>query len=190
MKKFIAIILAIVSLMCMVIPASAEETTMWVHSGTLRLRSSRSTSSNNIICSIPDGMPVIVVEDLGTWSKVKYNNHTGYVVDSYLTATAGSATPETVQQAFGLLSSVITYSETKPVTHDIYVYNVQVCLKEAKLYNGALNGNYNEDTYNAVMDYQRNNNLDVDGKIGENTKSALWADYKDLLEDDGIKFLP
>lgn len=189
MKKFIAIILAIVSLMCMIIPASAEGTTMWVHSGTLRLRSSRSTSANNIICSIPDGMPVVVLEDLGTWSRVEYNNHTGYVMDRYLTPTAGSATPETVQQAFGLLSSVIIYDEDTPITHDIYVYNVQLCLKEANLYSGVLNGNYNYATYTAVCNYQRLNSLTIDGKIGENTKSALWADYQELLEDEGVKFL-
>ena len=190
MKKFLAIILSIVALMSMVIPANAEGTTMWVYQGSLRLRSScSSSSSNNVICSIPNGMPVVVLEDLGTWSKVKYNNHTGYVVDEYLTPTPASETPTTVEQAFGPLRTNISYNEDKPITNDIYVYNIQVCLRQAGRYSGPRNGNYDEATYNAVCSFQAAYGLTVDGIVGENTKTLLWNRYESLLNTDGIKML-
>lgn len=36
-------------------------------------------------------------------------------------------------------------------------------------------GFFDESTYNAVIDFQRENSLDVDGKVGKNTKEALYS---------------
>jgi len=40
---------------------------------------------------------------------------------------------------------------------------------------GAVDGYYGNLTYNAVVSFQRNNSLDVDGIVGQNTWNKLFA---------------
>ena len=97
MKKFISILLAIVSLFSLTIPAFAEyNSTMYVNiepGQTVRLRSTRDTSvDNNILVNVPHGTEVKADKYNNTWHKVKYTTaagkvYKGYMLTKYLTET-------------------------------------------------------------------------------------------------------
>lgn len=57
---------------------------------------------------------------------------------------------------------------------DIRVHAAQLALKVLGYYTGTLDGNYGSATTSAVRNYQRKNNLDVDGSIGPNTWISLF----------------
>lgn len=50
----------------------------------LRFRTTRSTSADNVICEIPYGTKVYVLDWDGTWALIQYNGSDGYVVKKYL----------------------------------------------------------------------------------------------------------
>ena len=53
---------------------------------------------------------------------------------------------------------------------------MQVRLKYYGYYSGSIDGIFGTNTRNAILNFQRRNNLNVDGKIGANTWYALAAD--------------
>ena len=42
----------------------------------------------------------------------------------------------------------------------------------------AVDGDYGKNTYNAVIKYQRDNGLTVDGKIGDETWNHMWDNFE------------
>ena len=77
-------------------PAGSTETLyarVTTASGSLNLRK-RASSSASIITTIPRHEVIEVVEKLGTWTKVNYNDNTGYVMTTFLTfLESEAATP-------------------------------------------------------------------------------------------------
>ena len=68
--------------------SSMQEGSMYVNTANgraLRFRSSKSTSSDNVLAEIPYGTKVYVLDWDGTWAQVRYNGSIGYVVKKYLT---------------------------------------------------------------------------------------------------------
>ena len=71
-------------------PTPGKTQTMYVKTSNglgLNVRSSRSTKSNNLIGSIPNGSKVSMLKDYGTWAYVTYGKTAGYVVKSYLSTS-------------------------------------------------------------------------------------------------------
>ena len=50
----------------------------------LRFQTTRSTAADNVICEIPYGTKVYVLDWDGTWALIQYNGSDGYVVKKYL----------------------------------------------------------------------------------------------------------
>ena len=63
---------------------------------------------------------------------------------------------------------------------------MQVRLKYYGYYSGSIDGIFGTNTRNAILNFQRRNNLNVDGKIGANTWYALAAD--DSVHKSDIDF--
>ncbi len=72
-------------------------------SGSLNMRKENNASSATV-GSIPNGATVTMVEHGETWSRVRYNNQTGYVNTKYLAITQAAATA--APQAGGLTTTV------------------------------------------------------------------------------------
>lgn len=68
---------------------------------TVRMRSGQSTKSD-VICNVPVGTQVEVLEDLGQWCRIRYNDKTGYMMSDYLEYgqgdETGDLTPEQLEK--------------------------------------------------------------------------------------------
>ncbi|MBO4378981.1 MAG: SH3 domain-containing protein [Clostridia bacterium] len=81
-------------------------------SGSLNLRREPATG-NNIIARIPQNAIVQVLGISGTWTRVSYNGHTGYVMSTFLTYTGNAgatATPAPAVTAAPTASSAAAYA--------------------------------------------------------------------------------
>lgn len=56
------------------------------------------------------------------------------------------------------------------------VERIQAALKSSGLYNGPIDGDYGGATHAAVAQFQRNNSLDADGRVGEATWRRLFGE--------------
>lgn len=76
-----------------------------------------------------------------------------------------------------LLGSTLNVSlkKTLNLRGDVRVYALQSALKSLGYYTGAMDGNYGNDTYTAVRNFQRAASIGVDGACGKETWSALNA---------------
>ncbi len=89
-KRIIALGLALLMVCCWAAALANDMQTgsMYVNTANgraLRFRNSKSTKgTDNILCEIPYGAKVYVVNWDGTWARVKYNNAVGYVVQKHL----------------------------------------------------------------------------------------------------------
>ena len=85
---------------------------------------------------------------------------------------------------------VISQLETKKDTTDISssaisaeipvdpsTKDIQIALKNAGLYDGEVDGKTGPKTRNSIMEFQKQNNLKVDGVVGKNTWETLGKFY-------------
>lgn len=88
-----------------------------------------------------------------------------------------SDTPTTSDWQTRYGTAVLKYTTTNSSTFNVYVQNLQsdlVALGYGVGTTGA-DGKFGRNTETAVKNFQRDNGLTVDGKAGDNTKSALYA---------------
>lgn len=89
-RRIIAVLLLLSLMLLCVSPSLAEGMqtgSMYVftpNGRALRFRTTRSTSADNVICEIPYGTKVYVLDWDGTWALIQYNGSDGYVVKKYL----------------------------------------------------------------------------------------------------------
>lgn len=77
--------------------ASQKETTMYVNTTTLNVRKEANTTSSLIVqLKLNDKVTVIGDVD-GIWSKIKYNNNTGYVATKYLSKNETEVTSRSTE---------------------------------------------------------------------------------------------
>ena len=77
--------------------SSQKETTMYVNTTTLNVRKEANTSSS-LIVQLKLNDKVTVVENVdSTWSKIKYNNYTGYVATKYLSKSETEVTSRSTE---------------------------------------------------------------------------------------------
>ena len=97
-RKMFAILSVVLLLGSLALPALADggmqQGSMYVSTANgkaLRFRSSRSTSSDNVLDEIPYGTKVYVLSWDGTWARIRYNSAVGYVVKKYLSPSRPEA---------------------------------------------------------------------------------------------------
>ncbi len=178
MKKFLALALVALSIFAVAIPAMAA-VDKWVSaSPDVNFRNDTSTASNTLIRRIPQGATVTEhsTSTVGgvAWSYITFGNQEGYVQSQYLTSGQSPyARPTNVTQAFS--------RDTLAMNSNRYLYmvkNVQACMMWAGYLSASgIDGKFGTATYNAVRQYQASRGLGVDGKVGPQTRTALWNEY-------------
>jgi len=187
-KKFLALILVIVSVLAIAAPALAAATGKY-HTAAVHLRStiggtSLGLVSNGATCNILQQQTVGGVK----WYKVKITSHTtnspdlynkeGWSQAQYITHLSGTIPSghQTAEDAFGT-------ANLSNGSKGNYVRNVQSCLANGRnqynqpYYTGTIDGDFGSKTFLAVSSFQSERGLIPDGIVGPATRLALWNWY-------------
>lgn len=160
--------------------------TKWISGAAYVNLRKESDNTSTYLDRIPDRFPINVLQenisDHGeVWSRVSFNGKTGYVIQSYITATdSGLTHPTTYREAFGYVNL------KNKAGVNLFVKNLQMCLRNSGTYTGSVDGRFGTGTENAVKSWQSNHNLDNDGIVGERTMQALWTSYHVILQSQGV----
>ncbi len=102
---------------------------------------------------------------------------------SKTTATAAREARQTVsnKKSQFVIEEVLATASVPDVLKSDLSFNqiAQIALRNAKLYRGPINGTIDQDTQNAIMTFQKNNQLEVNGMVGPKT----WAKLKTYLNE-------
>ncbi len=173
-RRILTLALAVVlSIGCLVIPASAAENTMYgigfVNTSSLRLRAQANTSSA-ILATAPKNDCVVIISKDGDWYKVNYNLQEGYMHADYLDA----ATKENAELGNGKVTGSSVNLRSGPSTsHSI----VAVAPKNAICYIIGLNEGWYKVIYNNNTCYIRSDYLELTEYPYENQLSANSPKY-------------
>ena len=163
-----AVIALVLSLGCLVIPASAAEVTMYgigfVNANSLRLRAEANTSSA-VLATAPQNDCVVVISKTGEWYKVNYNLQEGYMHESYLDVS----TKENAELGYGQVTGSSVNLRSGPAT----TYSVSaVASQGAKCYIIGLNEGWYKVIYNGSICYIRSDYLELTEYPYENKASS------------------
>lgn len=110
-----------------------------------------------------------------------YGSGTEAAVKAYQKASGlrvtGVAGPSTQRLLYGGVKETGSYSKLEVGSSGSAVKRLQYALYELKYYDGDIDGNYQSETYNAVLRFQEINGLYVDGIAGQDTQRKLFSSY-------------
>lgn len=108
-----------------------------------------------------------------------YGGGTQAAVEAYQRAAGlrvtGMAGPTTQRLLYGGTSESGSYSKLQLGSNGSAVKRLQYALYELKYYDGAITGEYDNATENAVMAFQEVNGLYIDGVAGQDTQRKLFS---------------
>ena len=150
-------------------------------SESVNLRESPSTGAK-VLSLIPMGYEIAVQSENDGWTKVTFEGKTGYVKAEYIEVVKGSfntsqsmsdTTPAPnsdsgANNAKDSASGVLRYGSEGDAVRDL-----QALLTEKGVYSGPLNGKFGPLTEEAVMIYQQETGLEMDGEVGAETMKKL-----------------
>jgi peptidoglycan hydrolase-like protein with peptidoglycan-binding domain len=110
----------------------------------------------------------LLVFGVGCGKKVEEQGMMSGEEEGVMTGVEGMASQEEVP-----LSMEETLPEQRPVFVKPDIKDIQVALQNAGLYEGAIDGVSGPKTKQAIEDFQAQNNLNVDGKVGPKTWEKL-----------------
>lgn len=186
MKMALAVVL-LMSLLFSISVASADEIMYIVGYPDTFLRRDPSTE-NPYLARMPYGSAVSVIDEGNTWSLICYNGQYGYCMREFLNEDDPyylmEPRPETAEQAFG--TNLLRRGNKTP---NIFVMNLQICLVQGGYLecNPGVDGYFGSDTKAALVEFQKEHDLDASGVAGDITKAVLWDEYADLLMQIGHK---
>ncbi|MBR2925579.1 MAG: peptidoglycan-binding protein [Clostridia bacterium] len=126
---------------------------------------------SNVVTSAPSqgqnaGTPIVTSPPANTNTGSNTTNNTN-------NNTSGNSGSSSSSNNTGTTSS----STLRMGSSGAEVKKLQNRLKELKYYNGVVDGDYGQGTYNAVKAFQANNNLTADGVAGPRTLEAIHSYY-------------
>lgn len=172
MKKFIALVLVLVSIFSLASTAMAAYSTMYINCDkgeTVRLRNEPSTKGT-VLINIPRGTAVQAEKYNSSWHKVSYSGYNGYMMSSFLSSTPPIDEDSPWFQRYGtknLSTSSGDNAYIKVLQKDLMTLGYDL----SPYYD---DGYYGQKTKTAVMDFQRAHGLTADGICGNATKEALY----------------
>jgi len=201
-KKIVALILAIISIMAIAIPAMAATSTATVdtysprgNGGSLNMRKTASSGAK-VIQTIPNNTVLTVAYTYKTdiWYKTTYGNKTGYVMGKFMRfsdGTYGGPSSSDHPQSQGEAFNCDNINNIKNGHQGNSVRNIQLCMYYAGYMSRSdIDGVFGDDTEAAVFAYQKKYKSECgtpDGVVGSKTKTSLWNRYKTQLKAEGYK---
>jgi len=186
LRKGIALALIMASLLgLMGTTAFAAETVGYVTSTGLNIRKSPDAKSDVLRCA-KSGDKLVILETVGSWYYVKYNNVVyGYVSKQYVSTktpggssgSSGSSSSSSVKET---LPSKVSELGNAPNTSkegdkNDHVKKLQQALKILGYYKNTCDGIYGAGTVEAVKKFQRAKGLTADGIAGKGTIRTLFG---------------
>ena len=111
MKKFVAILAALMLATLAIVPLASASNTMYVCASnglTVKIHTYPSTASGNVICNLGVGFPVNVLDVEDGWAEVSFKlngkSYTGYMMADYI----DYSDPSTRRQTFKNVSTYLT----------------------------------------------------------------------------------
>ena len=159
------------ALLCLALlmPAAALASSEGVTNAKVVLRESASKDSK-AIQTIPEGEEVTITRTSGSWYKVRYSGHSGYVMKKYVDKASASAAVAKKIDALGSAPGIMRVGD-----NNSDVLKLQKALDILGYYDGKLDGKYGEGTKEAVADYQKDEGLTADGYAGERTVKSIFG---------------
>ncbi len=197
MKKIIALILAVITVLTIALPALAATKTAYVDTsstdyGTLNLREKKSSTSK-VLKTIPHGTKISVTytNKNDTWYKTSYGGKTGYVMSKFINFSKPN--PKTLtewEKRYGTRTYKVSktkYEDFKNVQRDLNLFLETFTEvwgnppKEHHLnwvgYPLKIDGVMGTTSQGAVTIFQQKMKLNADGVVGPATKKALYDWY-------------
>ena len=130
----------------------------------------KADAGSKVLATLTKNQVVNVVAYSDTWYQVKNGKTTGYVQMGKLSDSKIVEMP-----------SELRYGDTGDA-----VKQLQQRLKDLGYFTGTVAGNYLDQTRNAVMLFQSQNDLDIDGTAGPKTLSKLFSDKAEKYDPDKV----
>lgn len=157
--------LLLMLILCLIPLFSALAQTGTVTATALNIRSKASTDSS-VVGVAHEGDKVTIKETSGSWYKIVCNGKTGYVAKNYVKITSSGNTSSNS-------SSNHSGGTCQPGDKGDQVRNVQKRLIALGYLSGNADGDYGNQTKNAVRAFQQNNGLSVTGTVNSSTLNKL-----------------
>lgn len=140
-------------------------------SNTLNVRKGPGTGYD-VVASVKNGTVVTLLDDSGSWYKIKTSGGTEGYIDSQYAKLGGSLSSNTSSSSSGLKAPSGTFRQGSEGSS---VVTIQKRLRELGYLSASATGYYGSATVAAVRSFQKNNGLSSDGVCGENTLSVLFS---------------
>ena len=145
-----------------------------VTTSSVNLRKSASTSAKKLDV-IPKGATITVHKLSGSWANVSYSGQTGWAMKDYIrVATIVSATPAP-ETSVNTPDSISSYQLLQAGADGAQVAVLQEALIELGYLSGKADGKYGPGTTNAVISFQKKNDLPVTGYADVNMQALLFS---------------
>ncbi len=142
----------------------------------VNLRAARSTSSRKV-CTIPSGAALTVHSVSGTFAKVTYNGHDGYVKKDYIVVkriVKPTATPAPVP-TLSPEENAAGYSILQKGSTGSQVTALQEAMIELGYLTGKADGIFGDGTQQAIVAFQTKNKYPATGVVDANLQAFLYS---------------
>ncbi len=138
-------------------------------SSSLNVRSGPGTGYD-VVTSVKNGTVVTLLDDSGSWYKIKTPGGTEGYIDGQYAKLGGSLSSN--NSSSGLTAPSGTYRQG---AEGSAVVTIQKRLRELGYLSASATGYYGSATLAAVKNFQKNNGLSADGVCGSNTLAVLFS---------------
>ena len=178
MRKWKTVVIIILFL-CLIPCITALAKTGKVTASSLNIRKS-ADSDSKVVGTLREGASVTIKESTGSWYKISAGGKTGYVYKKYIKVT-GSSDSSSGSKKSGSKESKNSKNKSSgnsdgtcgPGDSGSAVKKVQQRLKKLGYYSGSIDGDYGNGTKTAVINFQKRNGLNANGKVNSKTLAKL-----------------